>query len=76
MVKGLGIGLAANLGRVEFDLDPAGGLGLVAWDGDQSVAQKWSVLRLDPAPGYVAAVATAHPIRSLRVQNWNHTDAD
>jgi len=76
MVKGLGIGLAANLGRVEFDLDPAGGLRLVAWDGDQSVAQKWSILRLDPAPGYVAAVATEHPIRSLRVQNWNHTDAD
>jgi hypothetical protein len=72
----LGISLAAHLGRIEFDLDPAGGLRLVAWDGDQSVAQKWSTLRLDPQPGYVAAVASAHPIRCLTLQNWSHTGAD
>jgi 4'-phosphopantetheinyl transferase len=76
MVKGLGFCLAANLGRVEFDLDPAGGLRLVAWDGDQSVAQRWSILRLDPAPGYVAAVAGVHPIRSLTLQNWSRAGAD
>jgi 4'-phosphopantetheinyl transferase len=75
-VKGLGISLAAHLGRIEFDLDPAGGLRLVAWDGDQSVTQKWSVVRLDPAPGYVAAVASAHPIRCLTLHNWNHTGAE
>src|SRR5262249_57584848 len=28
-VKGLGISLAAHLGRIEFDLDPIGGLPLV-----------------------------------------------
>ena len=70
-VKGLGISLAAHLGRIEFDLDPAGGLRLAAWDGDQSVAQKWSVARLDPAPGYFAAVASAHPIRCLTLHNWS-----
>jgi 4'-phosphopantetheinyl transferase len=75
-VKGLGISLAAHLGRIEFDLDPAGGLRLVVWDGDQSVTQKWSVVRLDPAPGYVAAVASAHPIRCLTLHNWNHTGAE
>ena len=75
-VKGLGIGLAANLGRVEFDFDPVGGLRLVAWDGDRSVAQRWSTLRLDPAPGYIAAVASVHPIRSVSLQNWNHAGAD
>jgi len=75
-VKGLGMSLAAYLGRIEFDLDPAGGLRLVAWDGDHSVAQKWSIVRLDPAPGYVAAVASAHPIRCLTLQNWSHTGAD
>jgi 4'-phosphopantetheinyl transferase len=64
-VKGLGISLAAHLRSIEFDLDPIGGLRLVAWDGDQSVAYKWSLVRLDPAPGYVAAVASARPIRSL-----------
>jgi len=76
VVKGLGISLAAHLGRIEFDLDPIGGLRLVAWDGDQSVAQRWSVVRLDPAPGYVAAVASARPIRCPTLHNWNHIGAD
>jgi 4'-phosphopantetheinyl transferase len=75
-IKRLGIGLAANLGRAEFDLDPAGGLRFVGWDGDRSVAQSWSILRLDPAPGYVAAVASAHPIRLLTLQNWSRAGAD
>src|SRR5262245_57546321 len=70
-VKGLGISLAAPLGRIGFDLDPIGGLRLVAWAGDQSVAHKWSVVRLDPAPGHVAAVASAHPIRCLTLHNWS-----
>jgi 4'-phosphopantetheinyl transferase len=68
-VKGLGVGLAANLGRLEFDLDPDEGPRLAAWDGDRSIAQRWSVLRLDPAPGYVAAVASVYPIRSLTLQD-------
>jgi 4'-phosphopantetheinyl transferase len=70
-VKALGINFAANLARVEFDLDQVGGLRLVAWDGDQSVAKSWSVLRLAPTPGYVAALATAHPIRSLVCKTWS-----
>ena len=75
-VKGLGISLAAHLGRIEFDLDPIGGLRLVAWDGDQSVARKWSIVRLDPQPGYVAAVASAHPMRCLTLYNWSDVGAD
>jgi 4'-phosphopantetheinyl transferase len=75
-VKGLGISLAAHLGRIEFDLDPAGGLRLATWDGDQSVAKNWSIVHLDPAPGYVAAVAGAHPIRCLTLHNWCHAGAD
>lgn len=64
-VKALGVSLAANLARVEFDLDQAGGPRLAAWNGDQAVAQSWSVVRLAAAPGYVAALATAHPIGSV-----------
>lgn len=70
MVKGLGVGLASNISCVEFDLNRVGGPRFVAWDGDRSVAQRWSIFRLDPAPGYVAAVASVHPIRSLTFQNW------
>jgi 4'-phosphopantetheinyl transferase len=73
-VKGLGVSLAASLARVEFDLDPVAPPRLVAWDGDRSVAQKWSILRLDSAPGYIAAVASVHPIRLLTLQNWKRTD--
>jgi 4'-phosphopantetheinyl transferase len=72
-IKGLGISLAANLGRVEFALNAAGGLRFVGWEGDQPVAPSWSVLQFDPAPGYVAAVAALHPIRSLSVRDWNGT---
>src|SRR5262249_49758799 len=75
-VKGLGMSLAAHLCRIGFELDPACGLRLVTRDCDHSVGQKWSIVRLDPAPGYVAAVASAHPIRCLTLQNWSHTGAD
>ncbi len=70
-VKGLGTGLAANLGCIEFDLDANEGWRLVAWNADKSFAQRWSVTRLDAAPGYVAALAAAHPSRSLMLRNWN-----
>jgi 4'-phosphopantetheinyl transferase len=66
-VKTLGLGLATHLGRVEFDLDPGGRL--VAWDGDRFVARNWSALPLDAPPGYVAAVASVHPIKSLTLRN-------
>jgi 4'-phosphopantetheinyl transferase len=75
-VKGLGIGLGANLGRAEFDLDPAARPRFVGWDGDRSVGQTWSIVRLDPAPGYVAAVASVLPIGSLTFQSWSHMGAD
>jgi 4'-phosphopantetheinyl transferase len=75
-VKGLGISLAANLGGIEFDIDPLGGLRLVAWDGNRSLARRWSVLSLDPGPRYIAAVASAHPIRSLALRNWSHIAPD
>ncbi len=72
-IKATGQSLAADLGRVEFDFDLRRGLRLVAWNGDQSVAQKWFVLRIDPGPGYIAALAGMHPIRALTLRNWNPT---
>jgi 4'-phosphopantetheinyl transferase len=75
-VKGLGIGLAADLDRVEFDLETVESPRLMAWNGDPSVAQRWSIRRLDPALGYVAAVASAHPVQALTLQNWKHVGAD
>jgi 4'-phosphopantetheinyl transferase len=68
-VKALGVDLATHLDRVEFDLDPGGTPRLVAWNDDRSVSRNWSALRLDAAPGYVAAVAGLHPIRSVTLRN-------
>ncbi len=75
-VKGLGVSLAANLGRIEFDLDQVESPRLVAWDGDRSAAHRWSILRVDPAPGYVAAVVSGRPIHSLTLQTWKDAGAD
>jgi 4'-phosphopantetheinyl transferase len=76
IVKGLGVGLAANLQRIVFELDPVQGLRLAARDGDPSIGRTWSIFRLDPTPGYVAAVASGHSVRSLTLKNWNRTDPD
>lgn len=75
-IKALGLSLAANLGRVEFAFNPAGGLRLAAWDGNRSVARMWFTRRFDPAPGYVAAVAGVHPIRSLTLRTWDYASAE
>jgi 4'-phosphopantetheinyl transferase len=75
IIKGMGISLAADLGRVELDFDPAGRLRLAARDS-RSFAEGWSYLRLDGVPGHVAALASAHPIRSLMLQNWNQPDSE
>lgn len=75
-VKALGLSLAANLRRVEFALDSTQLLRLVAWDRDRSVAENWFIRRFDPAPGYVAAVAGVHPIRSLSFRTWNYAPAE
>jgi 4'-phosphopantetheinyl transferase len=64
-VKALGVSLAANLARVEFNFDQVGGPRLAAWKADRAVPQSWSVRRLAAAPGYVAALATAHPIAAI-----------
>jgi len=76
VVKALGIGLAGNLHRIAFDLNPIQGLRLVAWDSDPSIGRTWSIFRLDPAPGYVGAVASVHPVRSLTLKSWNPTVPD
>jgi 4'-phosphopantetheinyl transferase len=75
-VKGLGLGLAGNIGRVEFDLDSIDAPRLVSWDGDRSMAQRWFAIRLDATPGYVAAVAGVRPIGALTFRSWRPDGVD
>ena len=76
LVKARGLSLATHLDRAEFALDPSGALRLCAWDGDPTVASKWFIHRLDPAPGYVAVVAGEHPVRSLTFQTWDYNRSE
>ena len=70
MVKGLGVGLAANLAASSLISIRSGARG--SWHGTaiDPLHKGGPFVRLDPAPGYVAAMASAHPIRSLTLQNW------
>jgi 4'-phosphopantetheinyl transferase len=70
MVKALGIDLAHGLGRIEFELDAPAEPRLRAYGQGSSIAQSWSVLRLDPAPGYTAALASPPPIGPVILQDW------
>jgi 4'-phosphopantetheinyl transferase len=76
MAKGLGVPLAANLDRIEFEFDPINGVRFLGWRDNRYVAEEWSVFRLDPEAGYVAAVAAEHPVRSLTLQRWPRSGAD
>jgi 4'-phosphopantetheinyl transferase len=76
MVKALGLSLAADLARVAFDLEAVGGPKLLGLGDDREIAEKWCTRRVDPVPGYVAAMATRHPFRSFALRYWNAIRTD
>lgn len=55
-VKALGLGLSMALGRFAVAVPPRPAA-LLAIDGDRHAAGRWSLHRLDPAPGHAGAVA-------------------
>lgn len=59
VLKALGTGLSADLGRFEVTLDPDGPARLVAFDSESDAAERWSLESFQFIPGYWAAVATA-----------------
>jgi 4'-phosphopantetheinyl transferase len=71
VIKAMGTSLATSLGRVEVELDTMGHPRLASLGGNRSRAREWVVLRLDPTPGYAAALATPHPFRRLRHFVWH-----
>lgn len=79
VTKAMGASLAASLRRVECGFDPNGRANghvrLAALNGDRSRMREWTVLDLDLAPDYVAALATDQPIRNLRQFAWDGSDA-
>jgi 4'-phosphopantetheinyl transferase len=71
VIKAMGASLATSLKRIEFEPDPVGQPRLAALDGERSRTRDWVVLGLDLGPGYVAALATAHPLCDLQHFIWN-----
>jgi 4'-phosphopantetheinyl transferase len=58
-VKADGAGLAYGLDRVEVALAPTEPARLVRLDGSTEAARAWSLWSLEPAPGYLGALAVA-----------------
>lgn len=70
-IKALGASLEVGLGELECALDPDGTVRLVSWRGDKSIGRRWSVRRLNPARGYLGALATLTHFNSLRCLTWD-----
>jgi len=71
VIKAMGASLAPSLKRIEFEPDPVGDPRLAALDGERSRTRDWVVLGLDLGRGYVAALATVHPLCDLQHFIWN-----
>lgn len=61
-VKALGDGLKAPLDAFEVTLRPGDAAAVLNVAGDPEAAARWRLHHLEPAPGYVGAVAAAAPI--------------
>jgi len=69
-VKAVGDGIALGLDRFDVALDPGAGARFLALEGDPARAAAWSLTHIDPAPGYLGALALpAHP-RAVRGFDW------
>jgi 4'-phosphopantetheinyl transferase len=56
-LKATGKGISFGVERVEVTLAPGGSVRVLTVDGSQEAAAAWSLATLEPAPGYVGAIA-------------------
>jgi 4'-phosphopantetheinyl transferase len=69
LLKAMGVGLSFGSERVEVTLLPGAPVRVVGIDGDEAAAARWSLTALEPAPGYVAALAALGQ-HALRCWAW------
>lgn len=60
-LKAIGLGLAHGLERFEVSVPPDDPARILHIDGNPAAGKRWSMQSLDPAPGYVAALAIERP---------------
>ena len=56
-VKAVGEGVWSAFGRFEVSLEPGASVAVLTVDGDPAAAADWSLYHLEPAEGYVGALA-------------------
>lgn len=69
-VKAIGDGIALGLDRFDVSLDPGVGARFLALDGDPTRAAAWSLTHIDPAPGYLGALALPSHPHTVRGVDW------
>lgn len=69
-VKALGAGLAYPLDRFEVTLDAGEPARLLSLDGDPAEAAAWTLHHLDPADGFIGAVAVRGSINGIVCSTW------
>lgn len=69
-VKALGEGLSYPLADFDVTLLPDEPARLLRVAGDERAPARWRLAALDPAPGYVAALAASEPIDAVACWSW------
>jgi 4'-phosphopantetheinyl transferase len=70
VIKAVGDGLSMALDRFEVSLDPARPARLLTIDGDADRAAAWTLMALEPADGYVAALAVNGDPGAVCCRRW------
>jgi 4'-phosphopantetheinyl transferase len=70
VIKALGENLETGFSALTCALDPDGSVRLVSWRGDEAVTRQWRVRRLEPAGGYLGAVAALEDFGAVRRLTW------
>jgi 4'-phosphopantetheinyl transferase len=71
VTKALGENLETAFSELACALDSDGSARLVSWRGDEGVARRWRVCRLEPAGGYLGALAVLECFDSLKCLTWD-----
>ena len=69
-IKGTGHGLARALDSFDVEVDPARDAALLRTAPDASERGEWSLVALDPAPGYAGALAVRGRSWRLLTRDW------
>jgi 4'-phosphopantetheinyl transferase len=71
-VKATGEGVAKAISQVEVSFLPGEPARVISFRGDAGEAKKWHVWELEPAPGYIGALAAAVPQAALQLYCWEY----